>query len=226
MAYPRNSIGPWQIAEIDVHLINEIFRQIEEHIGTLEGMTQGRVGNIAWHTHETDETGGQISHDLALTDVSEDDHHPKEHTHGDDDGSGEVDHGDLTGLLDDDHTQYILGDRADWTDLTDGGATTLHSHSASTQETDQSLYDANTTATTAWDDSWEWCHRGKQAVTATDTTATINHGFSDTGAVLVSAFTTWNTSVYISAQDATTMTLTYSNPCPSGGGTQHWAVMI
>jgi len=130
MAYPRNSIGPWQIAEMDVHLINEIFRQIEEHVGTLEGMTQGRVGNIAWHTHETDETGGQISHDLALTDVSDNDHHPKIHTHGDDDGSGDVDHGDLTGLADDDHSQYILGDRADWTDLTDGGDTTLHTHSS------------------------------------------------------------------------------------------------
>lgn len=41
-----------------------------------------------------------------------------------------ADHGALTGLTDDDHGQYILGDRADWTDLTGGGATTLHSHAA------------------------------------------------------------------------------------------------
>jgi len=46
------------------------------------------------------------------------------------------DHGTDTGLGDDDHTQYLLAsaatDRATfaarWTDLTDGGATTLHSH--------------------------------------------------------------------------------------------------
>lgn len=37
-------------------------------------------------------------------------------------------HGDLSGLLADDHTQYILGDRDDWTDLTDAGETTLHTH--------------------------------------------------------------------------------------------------
>lgn len=43
-------------------------------------------------------------------------------------GAGITDHGALTGLEDDDHPQYILGDRASWTDLTDGGATTLHTH--------------------------------------------------------------------------------------------------
>ena len=49
---------------------------------------------------------------------------------------GVTDHGALTGLGDDDHTQYLLasdaGSRAtfaaDWTDLTDAGATTLHKH--------------------------------------------------------------------------------------------------
>ena len=130
MAYPRPSIGPWQIAEIDIHLLNEIFRQIEEHVGLLEGLSQARVGNIAWHTHETDATGGQISHDRALTDVSDDDHHPKIHHHDGSDGSGTTDHGNLTGLGDDDHLQYILGSRADWTDLTDGGDTILHTHSS------------------------------------------------------------------------------------------------
>ncbi|MHC4120586.1 MAG: hypothetical protein ACYSWO_24085 [Planctomycetota bacterium] len=46
------------------------------------------------------------------------------------------DHGELSGLGDDDHTQYLLasaaGGRAQfasyWTDLTDGGETSLHSH--------------------------------------------------------------------------------------------------
>ena len=54
-------------------------------------------------------------------------------------GSGVSDHGALTGLTDDDHSQYLLASDAtnrttfatNWTDLTDGGATTLHSHAAS-----------------------------------------------------------------------------------------------
>jgi hypothetical protein len=41
---------------------------------------------------------------------------------------GVSDHGALTGLGDDDHPQYILGDRAQWADLTDGGETILHTH--------------------------------------------------------------------------------------------------
>ena len=48
-----------------------------------------------------------------------------------------IDHGSLGGLSDDDHSQYLLASAAtsraafaaNWTDLTDGGATTLHSHS-------------------------------------------------------------------------------------------------
>jgi hypothetical protein len=52
-------------------------------------------------------------------------------------GAGTNDHGGLGGLLDDDHAQYLLAsdatDRAtfaaNWEDLTDGGATTLHTHS-------------------------------------------------------------------------------------------------
>ena len=55
-------------------------------------------------------------------------------------GSGGVgavsDHGNLAGLADDDHSQYLLASDAtnratfvtNWGDLTDGGATTLHSH--------------------------------------------------------------------------------------------------
>ena len=56
------------------------------------------------------------------------------------DDSGITDHGLLSGILDDDHTQYLLasaaGGRAQfstyWTDLTDGGETALHSHAAAT----------------------------------------------------------------------------------------------
>jgi len=51
-------------------------------------------------------------------------------------GSGVSDHGALTGLSDDDHPQYLLASAAtsraafaaNWTDLTDGGSTTLHTH--------------------------------------------------------------------------------------------------
>ena len=51
-------------------------------------------------------------------------------------GSGVTDHGALTGLTDDDHSQYLLASdatnratfAANWTDLTDGGETSLHSH--------------------------------------------------------------------------------------------------
>ena len=43
-------------------------------------------------------------------------------------GGGVLDHGNLTGLDGDDHAQYILGSRVSWTDLTDGGVTTLHTH--------------------------------------------------------------------------------------------------
>ena len=47
-----------------------------------------------------------------------------------------LDHGGLSGLSDDDHTQYLLASAAtnratfaaNWTDLTDGGATSLHTH--------------------------------------------------------------------------------------------------
>jgi hypothetical protein len=53
---------------------------------------------------------------------------------------GDIDHGNLQGIADDDHTIYPLVtdfevDRAtiqtNWTDLTDGGETALHSHSGS-----------------------------------------------------------------------------------------------
>lgn len=76
------------------------------------------AGNFASLTH-----GGEISDsgydasDFALYD----------HSH---------DHGDLSGLTDDDHTQYLLASDAtdrstfatNWIDLTDSGETTLHTH--------------------------------------------------------------------------------------------------
>lgn len=54
-----------------------------------------------------------------------------------------TDHGGLTGLLDDDHPQYLLASdatsravfAADWIDLTDGGATTLHTHAGGSTHT-------------------------------------------------------------------------------------------
>lgn len=114
MAYPGPSIGPWQIPFTgkwleDMVVINEVFRQIEEQIGILRGL-RNEIGNfsIAAHSHGSSSGGGTIS----------------------------MDHGALTGLTDDDHTQYLLASQAtsraafttNWTDLTDGGDTTLHTH--------------------------------------------------------------------------------------------------
>lgn len=153
MAYPGPSIGPWEIAELDINLVNEVFRQIEEQISILRGLRNtaltaaGVTVSVATHSHDTAAEGGQISHDTALTGVSADDHHAKLHTHNAD-GSGSLDHGILSGLADDDHTQYLIGNRTDYTDLTDGGSTVLHSHAASgAGEMDNQLYDANATVT-------------------------------------------------------------------------------
>lgn len=88
------------------------------------------------------------------------------------------------------------------------------------------LDDAAASTSTEWDKSWEWCHRGQQTVTAADTTATVTHGFNDTGAIIPTPGVTWNTTVYISAQTATSVTFTYGTPCPTGGGTLHWTAMI
>ena len=109
-------------------------------------------------------------------------------------------------------------------DLTDGGETTLHSHTSI--NTDPVTDDASESASTPWDNSWEWCHRGQQTVTAADTTATVTHGFNDSGAIIPTPGVTWNTTVYVSAQSATSVTFTYGTPCPAGGGTLHWVAMI
>ena len=50
--------------------------------------------------------------------------------------AGQLDHGlALTGLSDDDHPQYVLAGSANYIDLTDGGATTLHSHTGGSGHT-------------------------------------------------------------------------------------------
>lgn len=63
-------------------------------------------------------------------------------------GGGVTDHGALTGLSDDDHTQYLLASQAtdrstfstNWLDLTDGGSTTLHTHPGLAGSTEQTFY--------------------------------------------------------------------------------------
>lgn len=68
--------------------------------------------------------------------------HPVLNIRGSTGGAGVSDHGDLTGLTDDDHSQYLLASQAtdrstfttNWADLTDGGTTTLHSHAAQVSE--------------------------------------------------------------------------------------------
>ena len=79
---------------------------------------------------------GSIDHG-ALTGLTDDDHtqyyNAARHTALD---HSFVDHGDLAGLADDDHSKYLLASDAtsraafatNWTDLTDSGATTLHTH--------------------------------------------------------------------------------------------------
>ena len=184
MAFPGPSIGPWQLVELDIHIINEVFRQIEEQISLLRGLrssttvsssgTGTATISIGQHTHESAVTGGILSHDDALTDVSANDHHDKSHSHDGSDGSGslaaEIEFQDanetashisdevfggtgvtVTELADGsgdaisiaiDTSTLVETTDADWIDLTDGGTTTLHSHSGSTAETDQALYDA------------------------------------------------------------------------------------
>ena len=63
-------------------------------------------------------------------------------------GGGVTAHSALTGLTADDHTQYLLASQAtdratftaNWTDLTDGGETTLHTHPASGGSADGGFY--------------------------------------------------------------------------------------
>jgi hypothetical protein len=73
--------------------------------------------------------GGGVSDHDSLTGVSADDHHNQAHAIDGADHTGTLAHSGLTGLTTGDpHTQYLLESDANWVDLTDGGATTLHSH--------------------------------------------------------------------------------------------------
>jgi hypothetical protein len=88
------------------------------------------------HTHATTGLqGGTVAHS-ALTGLTTGDPHTQyrleseDHTHATTGAQGgTVAHSALTGLTaGDPHTQYLLEADANWVDLTDGGATTLHSH--------------------------------------------------------------------------------------------------
>lgn len=66
---------------------------------------------------------------------------------------------------------------------------------------------------------------GTDAISATDTTHIITHSLGSATALLISAYATWNAgSPYKTAQDANTITVTFPNECPSGGGFLDWAV--
>lgn len=98
--------------------------------------------------------------------------------------AGQIDHGAaITGLADDDHTQYLLAsaatDRAtfstNWTDLTDGGATTLHSHAGSsyTNEDAQDAVGGILTDTATIDFTY---NDGANTITADVLQAALDHG--------------------------------------------------
>lgn len=135
MAYSGPSVGPWQISEMDINLLNEVFRQIEEQIKLLRGLgPSGTIITVGGHSHATTTSSGSVSHD-SLVDVSTDDHHAKSHVH-DGDGSGTIDHGSLSGLTDNDHTQYVQA-----TELSDDA------HSTAGKTTDMVIAGPNITIT-------------------------------------------------------------------------------
>jgi len=54
-----------------------------------------------------------------------------------------------------------------------------------------------------------------------DTSSVITHNLGDTAAVLLSAYPNWNAGgLYITAQDANTITVTFSNECSLASGGQ------
>ena len=149
MAYPGPSVGPWEVAELDVNLVNEVFRQIEEQINLLRGLRNDAIAasstpvSIATHTHASASSGGPVGGDHgSLTGLTDNDHTQYRLT------ATDISHGTLTNLTVDDHSQYLLASDAtsraaftsNWTDLTDAGDTTLHTHQ------EAGLDDAQTTA--------------------------------------------------------------------------------
>jgi hypothetical protein len=126
----RRLLDPW----LRPHGIAESFFGVEDRVRDLEiSPREGDVTQIIHHSGGGSGGGG---------------------------GAGVTDHGALTGLSDDDHPQYatdtdlsnhvaaadphtgyVREADANWIDLTDGGATTLHSHAGGGGGTLDSAYD-------------------------------------------------------------------------------------
>lgn len=139
----RQSIGPLQISSIDIHLVNDVFRQIQDRIDLLTGLSSADI-RIGTHAHDAVNSGGLISH-AVLTTLTTGDPHTQYRLESEDHShqsaglqAGTLDHGlALTGLSDDDHSLYLLASDAtsralfatNWLDLTDGGSSALHTHS-------------------------------------------------------------------------------------------------
>jgi len=59
------------------------------------------------------------------------------------------------------------------------------------------------------------------SITLGDTSSVITHSLSDAAAILVAAYPNWNAGgLYITAQDANTITVTFSNECSLASGGQ------
>lgn len=82
----------------------------------------------------------------------------------------------------------------------------------------------------------DWSVEGGSSVTLTtgtnniaqgDTSSIITHNLGSSATILVGATTNWNVGgVYITAQDANTITVTFANECPlSTGGALTWSVV-
>jgi len=163
----NQGVGPWHITEAEPYTINDVFRQIEEQVNLLRGLGASVSISIALHTHAGASSGGVLDHG-ALGGLADNDHpqyllatavttdEAVEEATGHDRVSDQVMVGDnltLTEqadgsgdavLLDVNTATVITTANTDWVDLTDSGATTLHSHGGATAETDQALYDAQT----------------------------------------------------------------------------------
>src|SRR3990167_3689162 len=71
---PSQGVGPWTVAELEPHLVNEIFRQIETEINRLRGLGATVSIQIGVHTHEAAASGGKLDHGAALTGLGDNDH--------------------------------------------------------------------------------------------------------------------------------------------------------
>lgn len=152
MAIRLSRNAPYEIASLDIHSLNDVFRQIQQAVDELRGL-QGPITVYDEVTHtevvvfDTDQyaTTAQIADVAATESAGTSTKIPRgDHVH-------KGDHGSLAGLSDDDHSLYPLvtnfeADRAtiatNWTDLTDGGETALHSHAGGGSSSDTTLVDA------------------------------------------------------------------------------------